>query len=136
LFLGEITYGGRVTDFWDQRCLRTILRKFFSPDTLVSGYKYSPSGIYYCPERQFLQQYRDYIEELPLNDNPEIFGMNSNANITFQVKNSSLQKIFFYLNCFFCRHKNRIILLIQLLIFNHVYHRVVLENLMMKLFMN
>ena len=83
---GEVTYGGRVTDFWDQRCLRTILRRFFSPETLASGYKYSPSGIYYCPEKQFLQQYRDYIEELPLNDNPEIFGMNSNANITFQVR--------------------------------------------------
>jgi len=82
---GEITYGGRVTDFWDQRCLRTILRRFFSPETLVPDYKYSQSGIYYCPEKQFLQQYRDYIEELPINDNPEIFGMNSNANITFQV---------------------------------------------------
>lgn len=82
---GEITYGGRVTDFWDQRCLRTILRRFFSPETLETGYKYSPSGVYYCPEQKLLQQYRDYIEDLPLNDNPEIFGMNSNANITFQV---------------------------------------------------
>ncbi|CAF4466829.1 unnamed protein product, partial [Adineta steineri] len=41
---GEITYGGRITDFWDQRCLRTILRRFFSPDTLKPGYTYSPSG--------------------------------------------------------------------------------------------
>ncbi len=98
---GEVTYGGRVTDFWDQRCLRTILRRFFSPDTLVTGYKYSPSGIYYCPEKQFLQQYRDYIEELPIGDNPEIFGMNSNANITFQVRKiSSKENILFYL--FFC----------------------------------
>ncbi|CAF4140672.1 unnamed protein product, partial [Rotaria sp. Silwood2] len=86
---GEITYGGRVTDFWDQRCLRTILRRFFSPETLLPDYKYSPSGTYYCPERKFLQQYRDYIEELPLNDNPEIFGMNSNANITFQTQESN-----------------------------------------------
>lgn len=83
---GEITYGGRVTDFWDQRCLRTILKKFFAPATLADGYTYSPSGVYYCPQRKFLQNYREYIEELPLNDNPEIFGMNSNANITFQVK--------------------------------------------------
>ncbi len=41
---GEITYGGRVTDAWDQRCLRTVLRRFFSPPTLEEGYKYSPSG--------------------------------------------------------------------------------------------
>ncbi|CAF3079436.1 unnamed protein product [Rotaria socialis] len=86
---GEITYGGRVTDFWDQRCLRTILRRFFSPDTLLPNYKYSPSGTYYCPEQKFLQQYRDYIEQLPINDNPEIFGMNPNANITFQTQESN-----------------------------------------------
>ena len=40
----QITYGGRVTDAWDQRCLRAILKSFFSPKTLEPGYKYSPSG--------------------------------------------------------------------------------------------
>ena len=40
----QITYGGRVTDSWDQRCLRTILKRFFSPPTVESGYTYSPSG--------------------------------------------------------------------------------------------
>lgn len=43
---GEITYGGRVTDAWDQRCLRSILRRFFSPETLEEDYKYSESGKY------------------------------------------------------------------------------------------
>lgn len=43
-FAGEITYGGRVTDAWDQRCLRTILKRFFSPETLEEDYKYSESG--------------------------------------------------------------------------------------------
>jgi len=32
-----------------------------------------------------LQQYRDFIENLPLIDEPEIFGMHDNANIAFQV---------------------------------------------------
>uniref|UniRef100_A0A7N8YMF0 Dynein, axonemal, heavy chain 6 n=1 Tax=Mastacembelus armatus TaxID=205130 RepID=A0A7N8YMF0_9TELE len=41
---GEITYGGRVTDAWDQRCLRTILKGFFSPKTLEPGYTFSSSG--------------------------------------------------------------------------------------------
>lgn len=31
---GEITYGGRITDNWDLRCLKTILENFFSPKTL------------------------------------------------------------------------------------------------------
>ncbi|CAI8029533.1 Dynein heavy chain 6, axonemal [Geodia barretti] len=83
---GEITYGGRVTDAWDQRCLRTILKRFFSPNTLEEDYKYSYSGVYYAPEAETIQAYRDYIESLPFNDEPEIFGMHENANIAFQTQ--------------------------------------------------
>ena len=75
-----------MTDAWDQRCLRTILKTFFSPQTLDEAYKYSPSGIYYAPEADTIQAYRDYIEKLPFSDEPEIFGMHENANIAFQAR--------------------------------------------------
>ncbi|XP_041935143.1 dynein heavy chain 6, axonemal [Alosa sapidissima] len=81
---GEITYGGRVTDAWDQRCLRTILKRFFGPNTLADEYTYSESGIYYALASDSLSEYRRYIENLPLIDNPEIFGMHENANLAFQ----------------------------------------------------
>uniref|UniRef100_A0A8C5D5F3 Uncharacterized protein n=1 Tax=Gouania willdenowi TaxID=441366 RepID=A0A8C5D5F3_GOUWI len=81
---GEITYGGRVTDSWDQRCLRTVLKGFFSPTTLQPGYTYSPSGTYFAPEADDLEQYKEYIESLPIIDDPEIFGMHENANQAFQ----------------------------------------------------
>nr|XP_015200901.1 PREDICTED: dynein heavy chain 6, axonemal [Lepisosteus oculatus] len=81
---GEITYGGRVTDSWDQRCLHTILKCFFSPPILLESYKYSASGIYFAPEADSLQDYKEYIENLPLIDDPEIFGMHENANLAFQ----------------------------------------------------
>ncbi|XP_037383628.1 dynein axonemal heavy chain 6 isoform X1 [Talpa occidentalis] len=86
---GEITYGGRVTDTWDQRCLRTILKRFFSPETLENNYKYSESGIYFAPLADSLQEFKDYIENLPLIDDPEIFGMHENANIVFQHKETN-----------------------------------------------
>ncbi|XP_060619679.2 dynein axonemal heavy chain 6 isoform X2 [Anolis sagrei] len=86
---GEITYGGRVTDAWDQRCLRTILRRFFAPDTLEDDYKYSISGIYFAPVADSLQDFKDYIENLPLIDDPEIFGMHENANLSFQRKETN-----------------------------------------------
>uniref|UniRef100_A0A1B6CU24 AAA+ ATPase domain-containing protein n=1 Tax=Clastoptera arizonana TaxID=38151 RepID=A0A1B6CU24_9HEMI len=86
---GEITYGGRVTDYWDQRTLKTILKKFFSAETLVSGYKYSPSGTYYCPDGTVLLEYRNFIEDLPIIEEPEIFGMHENANIAYQTKETS-----------------------------------------------
>ncbi|XP_022832877.1 dynein heavy chain 6, axonemal [Spodoptera litura] len=83
-----ITYGGRVTDMWDQRCLTTILKIFFSPQTLEEGYVYSESGKYYCPRSPKLETYRDYIESLPNIENPEVFGMHENANIAFENKES------------------------------------------------
>nr|CAD7569447.1 unnamed protein product [Timema californicum] len=86
---GEITYGGRVTDYWDLRCLKTILKCFFAPHTLKSGYMYSTSESYYCPEApglQSLDQYREFIDQLPLIEGPDIFGMHENANIAFQYK--------------------------------------------------
>ncbi|XP_056443291.1 dynein axonemal heavy chain 6 [Gadus chalcogrammus] len=81
---GEITYGGRVTDAWDQRCLRTVLKGFFSPGTLEPGYAYSPSGVYLAPEEDRLDVYKKYIEGLPILDDPEVFGMHENANLAFQ----------------------------------------------------
>ncbi|XP_021113900.1 dynein heavy chain 6, axonemal [Heterocephalus glaber] len=86
---GEITYGGRVTDTWDQRCLRTVLKRFFSPETLEDDYKYSESGIYFAPLADSLQAFKEYIENLPLIDDPEIFGMHENANLVFQYKETS-----------------------------------------------
>jgi hypothetical protein len=43
------------------------------------------SGIYYPPEFEGLADYRQFIDNLPMNDEPEVFGMNENANIAFQV---------------------------------------------------
>ena len=86
---GEITYGGRVTDFLDQRCLRTVLGIFFEPKTLDEDYKYSTSGIYYAPSFEKIEQYREFIENLPMNDEPEIFGMHVNANIAFQIQETA-----------------------------------------------
>nr|KAI8727211.1 dynein heavy chain 6; axonemal [Biomphalaria glabrata] len=84
-----ITYGGRVTDAQDQRCLRTILKFFFRPETLKPKYKYSESGIYYPPLVKTLATVKAYIESLPLIDEPEIFGLHENANIAFQLNETN-----------------------------------------------
>lgn len=42
---GDITYGGRVTDDWDRRCLHSLLSRFYSPAALEPGYVYSPDGV-------------------------------------------------------------------------------------------
>ena len=80
---GHINYGGRVTDDWDRVCLLSILKKYYSFDALQDDYKYSGSGIYYAPQDGEIDVYRNYIDQLPIFDDPEVFGMHENANITF-----------------------------------------------------
>ncbi|CBY22454.1 unnamed protein product [Oikopleura dioica] len=80
---GMITYGGRVTDAWDQRCLDAILVRFFAPKTLDLNYKFSGSSVYYAPAGDTLKSFQDYIEDLPLIDEPIVFGMHENANLAF-----------------------------------------------------
>ena len=56
---------------------------------LLSFYEWLDStGIYYAPDADTIQASRDYVESLPFNDEPEIFGMHENANIAFQVRYS------------------------------------------------
>lgn len=80
---GHINYGGRVTDDWDRRCLISLLKKYYNPDILEDDFKFSESGIYYAPPNGSIDMYKEYIEQLPLVDNPEVFGMHENANITY-----------------------------------------------------
>jgi len=81
--IGQINYGGRVTDDWDRRCLMSILANYYTPEVLEEDYVFSPSGTYKIPGLGSLDYYKEYISGLPNKDNPEVFGMHDNANITF-----------------------------------------------------
>lgn len=83
---GEVTWGGRVTDYWDQRCLKTILKIFSTERILAPGYVYSSSGVYRCPDGGTVDEFKQYAVNLPFNDDPEVFGMHENANLVFQTK--------------------------------------------------
>jgi dynein heavy chain len=72
---GQINYGGRVTDDWDRVLLLNVLSKFYTDDVLMDNYKFSTSGIYFVPNHSSLFEIREYIENLPLTEEPEVFGM-------------------------------------------------------------
>jgi dynein heavy chain len=83
-----INYGGRITDDKDIRTAGIILDGYFTPEILKTGpegYKFSESGLYYSfefDEDSPHKSYVDYILSLPINPEPEAFGMHENANIT------------------------------------------------------
>ena len=48
--VGQINYGGRITDEWDRRCLQSILNKFCNENTIINDYKFTSDGSIYLPK--------------------------------------------------------------------------------------
>uniref|UniRef100_A0A2C9JD05 AAA+ ATPase domain-containing protein n=1 Tax=Biomphalaria glabrata TaxID=6526 RepID=A0A2C9JD05_BIOGL len=84
---GECNYGGRVTDDWDRRCLLTILGDYFC-ESLVNdpNYKFSPSGYYHLPLRTDYENCIKFIKQLPSTQNPEVFGLHENVDISRELQ--------------------------------------------------
>jgi len=78
----EINYGGRVTDDKDVRLIKAIMQVYMNQNMLEDNFKLSESGIYYSPPAGEQQDYITYIDSLPLNPQPEVFGLHDNADIT------------------------------------------------------
>lgn len=80
---GECNYGGRVTDDKDRRLLNSLLDIFYCQEIITTpGYQFSPSGIYYVPIDTSYEGCVSYIRALPLIQQPEVYGLHENADIT------------------------------------------------------
>jgi len=84
-FLGAaINYGGRVTDKQDKRLIESIIKRFICADVIdkEKSYKFSSSGMYYCPEAETQDGFLEYLRDLPISPNPEVFGLHENCELT------------------------------------------------------
>ncbi|KAI8431134.1 hypothetical protein MSG28_001183, partial [Choristoneura fumiferana] len=84
--LGEVQYGGRVTDDFDKRLLTTFTNVWFCDVILRPGFEFYKG--YKVPQTRNLSGYVDYINQLPLTDTPEVFGLHGNADITYQINSA------------------------------------------------
>jgi dynein heavy chain len=82
--LGEVQYGGRVTDDFDKRLLNTYAKSWFGEFMFQASFNFYKG--YNIPVLKTVTDYLNNIDEMPLNDTPEIFGMHPNADITYQSK--------------------------------------------------
>ena len=79
---GEINYGGRVTDDWDRRCLRAILKRCYQASSLDDGkFALSNSGVYHVPAECSYNTVIETLKGLPPVDQPEVFGLHANAGV-------------------------------------------------------
>ena len=78
--LGEIQYGGRVTDDYDKRLLNTFCKVWFGEPMFTEKFNFYKG--YIIPKCSKINDFMEYIEGLPNYDTPEVFGLHPNADIT------------------------------------------------------
>mmetsp|Transcript_48553 Transcript_48553/g.65976 ORF Transcript_48553/g.65976 Transcript_48553/m.65976 type:complete len:141 (+) Transcript_48553:13-435(+) len=89
---GHCNYGGRVTDDQDRRVLITILRDFYNNKTvdqrktnMVSPH----TSEYQIQHFEGLEEYIEYVDQLPDEESPYLFGLHENSNIVLSIKESN-----------------------------------------------
>ncbi|KFO19799.1 Dynein heavy chain 7, axonemal [Fukomys damarensis] len=88
---GECNYGGRVTDDWDRRLLLTMLADFYNIHIIENPhYKFSPSGNYFAPPKGTYEDYIEFIKKLPFSQDPEIFGLHENVDISKDLQQTKI----------------------------------------------
>lgn len=84
--LGEVQYGGRVTDDFDKRLLTTFTAVWFCENLLTPQFEFHRG--YKVPNTKSLAGFVEYISSLPMYDTPEVFGLHPNADITYQINSA------------------------------------------------
>jgi len=88
--IGDINYGGRITDDFDKITMQATLEKFFCDNLFENSYlSFTTSNKYSVSAYTTVEDYRKLIDTFPVNDEPEIFGLNSQAEIIYQLQESN-----------------------------------------------
>lgn len=86
--LGEVQYGGRVTDDYDKRLLNCFARTYFNDRMFKDDFQFHTG--YKIMQYKEIEQYLTEIETMVEVDPPEVYGLHPNADITYQTNTTDL----------------------------------------------
>ncbi|XP_058249288.1 dynein axonemal heavy chain 11 [Hemibagrus wyckioides] len=85
--VGEIMYGGHITDDWDRRLCRTYIQELFNPK-MFEGELFLCPGFLLPPDLDYAG-YHSYVDERLPEENPSLYGLHPNAEIEFMTSTSN-----------------------------------------------
>ena len=93
--IGEVNYGGRITDNNDRKLVNIYIRSFFNDNSIkITNYTLSELNTIYIPDdnKNSLKSYIEYIESLQNNndDDPRLFGQHPNADMSSHMKETTI----------------------------------------------
>ncbi|XP_063992717.1 dynein axonemal heavy chain 8 [Diachasmimorpha longicaudata] len=82
--IGEVQYGGRVTDDYDKRLLNTFTKVWFADSLFNEDFVFYKG--YTVINFKNVTEYLTAIDSMPAVDPPQIYGLHRNADITYQSR--------------------------------------------------
>ncbi|XP_057328416.1 dynein axonemal heavy chain 10-like [Microplitis mediator] len=88
--IGEVIYGGKVIDSYDRRLFGVYMDEYFGDFLFDASHPFhfykNNDTVYVIPSIGNKNDYIEFIENLSPGDSPQIFGLNSNAEIDYFVQ--------------------------------------------------
>ncbi|XP_076826869.1 dynein axonemal heavy chain 11 [Brachyhypopomus gauderio] len=84
--VGEVMYGGHITDDWDRRLCRTYLQELINPKMFEETLFLCP-GFPAPPDLDYVG-YHSYVDERLPAENPSLYGLHLNAGIEYMTATS------------------------------------------------
>lgn len=87
----QVQYGGRITDDLDRDMFITYGQLWVQDTIFTPNYCFNPLVTefnYHIPDAIEHPRFMEYIGKMPGKDNPQIFGLHPNADLTFRLKES------------------------------------------------
>ncbi|NWT53908.1 DYH9 protein, partial [Erythrocercus mccallii] len=84
--VGEIMYGGHITDDWDRRLCKTYLEEFLKPEMLEGELCLAPG--FPLPGNMDYNGYHQYIDDALPPESPYLYGLHPNAELGFLTQRS------------------------------------------------